>query len=294
MSARRVVALLGLALWLVAGPASAGPASAGPSAPAPQTGVAMPNDPSEVALWSSISAKVSPLVAGWAAGGEQAAGSFIERRWCRAPVTVAECAADGAPRDPALDAGLVRLGTLSSGAPNGHFGVTYAVVDLPASGLGLRLGLTVGGRGLVGDQLSLRWQRVPARNAAPDLLRLGSHLQWALGEHTVEVAMPGAAGPAEALAALAESPAALQRLGLAHLDALEAAFEAALANEALRVCVYAAYENDGEPPACVPRPWTADERAAQRASFQAVVGGWRAALRDDAPALHAALARWAP
>jgi hypothetical protein len=251
-------------------------------------------DAAEIALWTSISAKVRQSAAGWSEGGLQSNGQLIDQRWCRPPVGPEACAAGAMPRDPSADAGLARLGWMSTGRPGGDFGVNYAVVDLPTQGLGLRLSLTVGGRGLVGDQLSLRWQRVPAQNDAPDALRLGSSLAWAVGEQQIDVAMPGVGGPAAALAALAESPEALQRRGGAHLAALEAAVLAALQGDTLRFCELGPYEGDGLPPVCTPRPLTEAERGAERARLAETLGRWRATLQGEAPNLHAALVRWSP
>lgn len=283
-TSRRCRALL-LGLALLAGPGLG--RGAEPAKPAL-------TDPAEMALWTSISTKVQQSVAGWSAGGLRSSGQLVDQRWCRPPVGPEACAAGSMPRDPAADAGVARLGWLSTGRPGGDFGVNYAVVDLPPQGLGLRLSLTVGGRGLVGDQLSLRWQRVPAQNDAPDALRLGSSLQWTVGEQQVEVAMPGVGGPAAALTALAESPEALQRRGGAHLAALEAAVETALQGDTLRFCELGPYEGDGLPPVCTPRPLTEAERAAERARLAETVGRWRATLQAEGPALHAALVRWSP
>lgn len=285
--ARWAALLLGAALGAASPGASAGPA-AGPN------GGPTLSDPAELALWSAIFTKVQAEVSGWSAGGQGARGSLIDQRWCRPPVSPEACAAEGGLPDGPRSLGRARLGWMSTGRPNGDFGVHYTVLDLPEAGIGLRLSLSVGGRGLVGDQLSLRWQRAPAANGSPDLLRLGSSLQWSVGEQSIAVAMPGVSGPAEALAALAAGPGALQQRGLAHIDALERAVEAALSGDALRFCELGPYEGDGLPPACLPRPLTAAEKEAERARLRAALGPWRAALMGEAEALHAALSRWAP
>jgi hypothetical protein len=248
----------------------------------------------EAERWAQFSAHAAARTAGWADAGERQLGNFIERRWCRAPISPADCRAGHFSSAPRQDHAVLRLSTLSFQPGGLRFGLSYQILDLPAAGLGLSLSLVSGGRSVIGDQLQIQVLRAPRGPNDPPLLRLGDALRWPIADGAVEVPLPGAPDPLGAARLLRSSPAALQRAGDAQLAGLVEAVDRALAGGQLRRCVPGPYLGDGAPPECTPTPLSPDEQAAERARVRAVVDVQRAFLAAEAPAVHALLAAYLP
>jgi hypothetical protein len=265
----------------------AGEAAAAPAAPGFETAA-------EGERWARVAAQVAARTAGWADAGERQLGNFIERRWCRPPISPADCRSGSFSRAPRQDHAVLRLSTLSTQPGGPRFGLSYQVLDLPAEGLGLSLSLVSGGRSVIGDQLQLQVLRAPLRPDAPPLLTLGDALRWPIADGAVEVPLPGAPDPLGAARLLRSSPDALRRAGGAQLLGLVEAVDRALAGGQLRRCVPGPYLGDGAPPECQPVPLSPDEQAAERARVRAVVDAQRAFLDAEAPAVHALLTAYLP
>lgn len=250
--------------------------------------------PAEADRWARFSAHAAARAAGWADAGERQLGNFIERRWCRAPISPADCRAGSYSRAPRQDHAVLRLSTLSVQPGGQRFGLSYQVLDLPRAGLGLSLSLVSGGRSVIGDQLQVEVLRAPRGPDDPPLLRLGDVLRWPIADGAVEVPLPGAPDPLGAARLLRASPDALRQAGEAQLVGLVEAVDRALAGGQLRRCVPGPYLGDGAPPECTPTPLSPDEQAAERARVRAVVDAQRAFLAAEAPAVHALLAAYLP
>ncbi|MEZ4475034.1 MAG: hypothetical protein R3F60_30430 [bacterium] len=263
-------------LWCLLGSAVVGSAVVGSavvgSAVAAERGLAgVTPEPAEVAtLLRALEAGLESLDGGFAHGTPWTqVGNFYQRRWCRGAGARDDCQIASGTAD-LRDQHAVELYTLfyDQDWPR-TFGIGLNALRVPAGpGLGVSVWLSEGGQRIVGtgSGVTLRWY--PAPTGAADVeVSVGSEASYRIGETTLRVAAAGT--PLAVLRRLMVSPAALRDEGRTQLAALAAEVDRALKAGEVQRCEYGPYHGDGIPPVCTPRPLTAAEQEAERATFKA-------------------------
>lgn len=248
-------------------------------------------DPAEAARFHELRAALDAALVGWNYLGFQRGGAFQRWRWCGSSTDPKACA-DGSLRNLLRwDSEWVVLSTHGFGNRLPEvFGLGLEIGALSGD-WGLFFNLSLGGRDMTGDHLTIQFVRWET-NQGRALLSVGDRDSYQVVDKvfTAPLVAAGEDAAAANLALIRElraSPESFRGAVLRRLDALEAEVRRGIsAHEAYR-CRYAEVPaGTSVPPPCEPVPLPPDEEQAQLGLVEAIFDGRRALLDAELNTLY--------
>jgi hypothetical protein len=163
---------------------------------------------------------------------------------------------------------------------------TYGM--LPGIGWGTNFSFSEGGKSVMGEGWGLTITQSLSSGGEPDAtVVLGKDYSYKINNKTsVEYSSP--LPLREDLAGYLISPEGMRDRGVAAIQALAGKVEDAIRSHQAPTCDYQPYQGNGIPPACLPRPMSADEESAELARAKSFFADQEGLLRDHYQEMYAA------
>ena len=198
----------------------------------------------------------------WRTSGYQRLGDFFEGRWCRGAGTLTDCKIKSS-RMEKRDQHIINLRTFFDSPEDTEVsGLGLSVLWVPAeAGWAMFLNYNEG------EVMGVNFWYYESSHWDPDeeLERVAviGPFSYKVVETTVHAPETLSLSRSDKLAKVLESPEAMRDMAIHYYQALAAEVEVALHNGDISTCDYGEYQGDGIPPICTPRPFSADELAAE-------------------------------
>ena len=186
-------------------------------------------------------------------------GNFLRAKWCRGTGAHTDCQITDSSQDQ-RDQHVLELYTLQYNFDLSHvFGLGMSARWVPLkNGWGAAFYFAEGGQTVVGEGFGLSLMEYNDSQELPvNQLTFGMDNSYKIGETTLS--FPAQLPQRDELALYLASPDALLAHGQYVLTGLSETVKSALNAHTITTCDYGPYEANGIPPACYPRPLTAEE-----------------------------------
>lgn len=219
-------------------------------------------------------------------------GAFIEAKWCTGSRAAPDCQMTEGNQNQ-RDQHLLSLYTLHYGDDvTNAFGLGLSARWVPPqtgpqTEWAAAFSFSEGGRTVVGEGFSLSFKEYGSAMEPVNELHFGMSNDYKIGETTLSYFAQHL--QRDELALYIASPESFLAQGQYILTGLAATVQAALDAHTITTCDYGPYNNDGIPPACNPRPLTAEEELAAKAEVEQYFANQQAVLEGNYEAMFTAL-----
>ncbi|MCB9134295.1 MAG: hypothetical protein H6636_02645 [Anaerolineales bacterium] len=219
-------------------------------------------------------------------------GAFIEAKWCTGSRAAPDCQITEGNQNQ-RDQHVLNLYTLHYGDDvTNAFGLGLSARWVPPqtgpqTDWSAAFSFSEGGRTVVGEGFSLSFKEYGSALEPLNELNFGMSNDYKIGETTLTY--PAQHPQRDELALYIASPESFLAKGQSVLNGLSETVQAALDAHTIMTCDYGPYNGDGIPPACNPRPMTADEEQVARDEATQYFANQLAVLAANYEAMFAAL-----
>jgi len=226
----------------------------------------------------------------WHTTSYQLGGNFYRSSWCRGVGARSDCQIAGSTIDN-RDQQVIKLYTLFYGQTYPEvFGLGFQSLWVPKStGWGVSYYFAEKGESVVGDGWGVNFSEYLNPTGQP---KATVHLGWnygytIAGPNQTTFEYPSDLPMREDLALYLSAPDAMRDRGLAQMQALAQKVITAINTHQVSTCDLGPYLGNGIPPACTPRPLTANEEVDELARAKAYFAEQDQLLRDHYQEMYA-------